>query len=85
MSVSLTRYFFMGKYMEAASAASRAMAASPRFSVPRYLHTAALICLNRIEEAKIAAAVVLEVQPGLHSQRPCLGKHHDAGAHGDVD
>jgi adenylate cyclase len=58
-------YFFMGKYIEAASSASRATAASPRFSVPRYLHTAALICLNRIEEAKIAAAVVLEVQPGF--------------------
>ena len=57
--------FFMGAFMEAASAARRAAAASPRFSVPRYLNTAALVRLDRIEDAKIAAAMVLEVQPGF--------------------
>jgi adenylate cyclase len=58
-------YFFMGKFAEAASAASRASTASPRFSVPRYLHTAALARLGRAEEARNAAALVLEVQPGF--------------------
>src|SRR5262249_40428634 len=58
-------YFFTGKFMEAAGAASRASAASPRFSVPRYLHTASLVHLDRMEEAKAMAAMLLEVQPGF--------------------
>jgi len=58
-------YFFMGKFTDAASAASRAAAASPRFSVPRYLHTAALVRLGRMDDARAAAAAVLDVQPGF--------------------
>ena len=64
--VGLARaHFFAGRFAEAASAAARASAANPRFSVPRYLQTAALVCLGRIEEAKAIAPVVLELQPGF--------------------
>ena len=58
-------HFFLGNFKEAASAARRASAASPRFSVPCYLHTAALVRLDRIEEARAMAAVLLEIQPGF--------------------
>jgi adenylate cyclase len=58
-------HFFAGNFMEAASAASRASAANPRFSVPRYLHTAALLRLGRTDEAKSMAKVLLALQPGF--------------------
>jgi TolB-like protein len=58
-------YFFTANFSEAVSAASRASMASPRFSVPRYLHIASLVRLNRMEEAKAIADVLLEVQPGF--------------------
>ena len=57
--------FFGGNFVEAASAATRAAAANPRFSVPRYLHAAALARLGRLEEAKAMAEVVLTLQPGF--------------------
>ncbi len=57
--------FFTGNHLEAASAASRASAANPRFSVPRYLHTAALVCLSRLDEARAMAGVLLGLQPGF--------------------
>ena len=57
--------FYAGDFVEAASAASRAAAANPRFSVPRYLRAAALVRLGRIDEAKAMAAVLLELQPGF--------------------
>jgi TolB-like protein len=57
--------FFAGNFVEAASAASRASAANPRFSVPRVLRTAALVRLDRLEEAKATAEVLLELQPGF--------------------
>jgi TolB-like protein/tetratricopeptide (TPR) repeat protein len=57
--------YFAGNFVEAASAARRASAANPRFSVPRYLHTAALVHLGRSEEAKSMAKVLLELQPGF--------------------
>ena len=58
-------HFFAGNFVEAASAASRASAANPRFSVPRYLHAAALVRLGRLDEAKAMAEVLLELQPGF--------------------
>jgi tetratricopeptide (TPR) repeat protein len=58
-------HFFVGNFVEAVSAASRAAAANPRFSVPRYLHAAALVLLGRPDEAKAVAAVLLELQPGF--------------------
>jgi tetratricopeptide (TPR) repeat protein len=56
---------FAGNFVEAASAASRASAANPRFSVPRYLHAAALVRLGRLDEAKAMADVLLALQPGF--------------------
>jgi adenylate cyclase len=58
-------HFFEGNFLESASAASRASAANPRFSVPRCLRTAALAGLGRLDEAKATAAVLLELQPGF--------------------
>jgi tetratricopeptide (TPR) repeat protein len=58
-------HFFAGNFVEAASAASRASAANPRFSVPRYLHAAALLRLGRTDEAKSMAKVLIELQPGF--------------------
>ena len=57
--------FFAGNFVAAASAASRASAANPRFSVPRVLRTAALVRLDRLEEAKATAELLLELQPGF--------------------
>ena len=57
--------FFTGQYLEAASAASRASAANPRFSVPRYQHTAALVRLGKVEEARAMGEVLLALQPGF--------------------
>ena len=65
--------FYAGNYVEAASAASRASAANPRFSVPRYLRTAALARLGRLDEAKSMAAVLLELQPGFTIGRLASG------------
>jgi serine/threonine protein kinase/tetratricopeptide (TPR) repeat protein len=58
-------HLFEGNFIEAASAASRASAANPRLSVPRYLHAAALVRLGRLDEAKAMANVVLALQPGF--------------------
>lgn len=58
-------HLFTGNFVEAASAASRASSANPRFSVPRYLHMAALVRLGRLDEAKAMTDVVLRLQPGF--------------------
>ena len=58
-------YFFVGNFVEAASAARRASAANPRFSVPCYLHTAALVRLGRLDEAMSMGKLLLELQPGF--------------------
>jgi hypothetical protein len=58
-------HFFNGHFAEAASAASRASAANPRFSVPCFMHMAALIRLGQVTEAKSKARVLLEAQPGF--------------------
>ncbi len=50
---------------EAASAAGRASVANPRFSVPCYLHTAALVRLGRTDEARATAKILLQLQPGF--------------------
>jgi tetratricopeptide (TPR) repeat protein len=58
-------HFFAGNFVKAASAAGRASAANPRFSVSCYLHTAALLRLGRRDEAKARAKNLLELQPGF--------------------
>jgi TolB-like protein len=55
--------FFAGDFIEAAAAAARASAANSRFSVPCYLLTAALVRLGKTEDAKLAAQVLLQLQP----------------------
>lgn len=58
-------HFFTGNFVEAASAARRASAANPRFSVPCYLHIAALVRLGRMGEATAMAENLLHLQPGF--------------------
>jgi adenylate cyclase len=58
-------HFFAGDWAEAANAATKASQANPRFSVPRYLLTAALIRLGRVGDAKASSRRVLELQPGF--------------------
>ena len=58
-------HFFAGDWAEAATAASSASHANPRFSVPWYLLTAALVRLGRIGEAKSSSKRLLELQPGF--------------------
>jgi TolB-like protein len=58
-------HFFAGNFVESANAASRASAANPQFSVPRYLHAAALLRHGRKDEAKSIGAILLELQPGF--------------------
>jgi eukaryotic-like serine/threonine-protein kinase len=58
-------HFFGGNFLDAASAAARASAANPRFSVPRYLHAAALVRLGQLEQAKSLGKVLLGLQPGF--------------------
>lgn len=58
-------HFFVGNFAEAAGAARRASAANPRFSVPCYLHTAALVGLGRFDDANAMALALLELQPSF--------------------
>ena len=58
-------HFFAGDWEQAANAARKASQANPRFSVPCYLLTAALIRLGRIGEATSSARRVLNCQPGF--------------------
>lgn len=56
-------HFFAGNFVESASAASRATATNPRFSVPRCLRAAALASMGRLDEAREMAAALLALQP----------------------
>jgi TolB-like protein len=58
-------HFFAGDWAAAANAARKASQANPRFSVPCYLLTAALIRLGCISEATSSAGRVVELQPGF--------------------
>jgi adenylate cyclase len=56
-------HFVAGRFEEAAAAAHRATQGQPRFSPPYWMRAAALANLDRIDEAKIMAQRLLEVQP----------------------
>lgn len=56
---------FAGDWEQAANAARLAMQANPSFSVPCYLLIAALVRLDRPDEAKMHAAQLLDLQPGF--------------------
>ena len=57
------RAFWAGRFEESATAANRATQAHPRFSSPYWMRAAALANLGRIDEAKLMAQRLLEVQP----------------------
>jgi adenylate cyclase len=56
-------HFVAGRFEEAASAASRAIQANPRFSPPYWMRAAALATLDRIDEAQAVAQQLFKVQP----------------------
>jgi adenylate cyclase len=58
-------HFAAGRFAETVAAASLATQSNPRFSVPQILHTAALGCLDRSEEAKTAVQRLIELVPGI--------------------
>jgi adenylate cyclase len=58
-------HFAASRFEETVAAASLAIQSSPRFTVPQILHTAALGCLDRGEDAKAAVQRLLELQQGI--------------------
>ena len=66
-------HFLHGRYQEAAAAAYKAVQSNPAHSI-NYVHLAgALAKLGRLDEAKAAAARVLELQPAFHFSRQFAG------------
>jgi adenylate cyclase len=55
-------HFVACRFEEAAAAANRAAQAHPRFSPPYWMRAAALVKLDRVDEAKTMALRMLEVQ-----------------------
>ena len=80
-------HFVAGRFEEAASAASRAIQANPRFSPPYWMRGAALASLGRIDEAKAVAQQLLKAQPqftiGSIISAP-FAKREILGASGDA-
>ena len=66
-------HFQRGRYDEAANAAHRAVQSNPAHSINYVLLAAPLVKLGRIEEAKAAAARVLELQPAFRYGRQFAG------------
>jgi TolB-like protein/class 3 adenylate cyclase len=58
-------HFAAGRFEETVAAASLATQSNPRFSVPQILHAAALGCLDRSEDARIALQRLIELVPGI--------------------
>jgi len=58
-------HFAARRFEDAAAAANRASQANPSFSVPCMLHAAALAELGRVDNAKVMAQRLLELQPGI--------------------
>jgi adenylate cyclase len=66
-------HFLRGRYGEAANAAYRAVQSNPAHSINYVLLTAPLVKLGRLEEAKAAAARVLQLQPAFRYGRQFSG------------
>jgi tetratricopeptide (TPR) repeat protein len=66
-------HFHRGRYQEAADSAHKAIQANPGHSISQMLLAAALVKLRRIEEAKAAAARVLELQPSFRYSNQFAG------------
>ena len=62
-------HFFAARFDEAANAASMAVRANPRFSIPWLLRAAVLAKTGRIDEAKAAAQRVLDLEPEFSISR----------------
>jgi adenylate cyclase len=62
-------HYHRGQYEEAAAAGRKAVQAAPGFSVAHMVLAAPLVRLGRREEAKAAAARVLELQPTFRCRR----------------
>jgi TolB-like protein/Flp pilus assembly protein TadD len=62
-------HFHRGRYKEAATAARKSVQFSPGFSICHMVLAAPLAKLGRLEEAKAAAARVLELWPVFHYSR----------------
>ncbi|WP_234684105.1 winged helix-turn-helix domain-containing tetratricopeptide repeat protein [Bradyrhizobium monzae] len=66
-------HFHRGRYEEACRAAYRAVQANPRHSITYVQLTAALAKLGRLQEARAAAAQVLELHPAFRYSRQFKG------------
>ncbi|AWM07696.1 winged helix-turn-helix domain-containing protein [Bradyrhizobium symbiodeficiens] len=66
-------HFHRGRYEEACRAAYRSVQANPRHSITYVQLAAALARLGRLQEAKAAAARVLELHPSFHYGRQFQG------------
>ena len=66
-------HFRRSRYEEAAAAAYKAVQSNPAHSINYVLLAAALAKLDRLEEAKTAAARVLELHPGFRYSRHFSG------------
>ena len=64
-------HFLRGRHEEAAAAVRRAIRGKPGFSISHMMLAAALVKLGRIDEAKVAAERVLELQPNFSSGAQC--------------
>jgi TolB-like protein/tetratricopeptide (TPR) repeat protein len=69
-------HFQRSRYGEAAGAAYKAIQSNPAHSISYMLLAAPLAKLGRIEEAKAAAARVLELQPGFRYSRQFFGVNY---------
>jgi adenylate cyclase len=66
-----TGNFQQRRYEEAAAAARKGVQSNPGFSIPHMLLAAALAGLGRVDEAKLAAARVLALQPSFSTGEWC--------------
>ena len=66
-------HFHRGRYEQACQAAYRSVQANPAHSITHVQLAAALVRLGRLDEARAAAARVLELQPKFRYSRQFLG------------
>ena len=66
-------HFHRDHYQEAADSAYKAVQANPGHSISRMLLAASLVKLGRMDEAKTAAALVLELQPTFRYSKQFSG------------
>jgi TolB-like protein len=66
-------HFLLGRYQNACRAAYKSVQANPTHSITYVQLTAALVALGRLDEAKAAAARVLELHPTFRFRRQFAG------------